>query len=520
MGYPMAPDAQQVIQFDYHQSLSIVPGGKAWSETVAISVRLFAEAFSSGWYREMFGKDAKSFLVLMAIVMHARPLRGEDLDLLVRLRMAAPDDEGRLYARVTDMGLADELGFHRDTVAACAARLQSLELITIVEIPDGMDFRDSHGQFSGSKVYLVAGDLETRLQKSIEHRAEKFRTVETPESDHRAEKFRTDRAEKSGMPAENFRINIDSIDSVVVVNGGFAAGDPALVVLKHFAARRGLPRYEPLPKEIRAVQALLADGFGVEEIAAGVEAAFERSSRPVRYFTYCERVIRQSRARAQAHPENRPPASGIADAQAEKSDPAPQPVEIPPELAAAARVYASANGDPGADVVARLALMAEACAAAAQSAGSTGAQWVADALSSALGRAQPQSLLAYAGKILENWTVHGRPQVAAPQNGSDAPAVPELQVFFDATGRRPLKDQREWVVRAIQEYNLTADYLRFYWQEWVRRDRKRSDLTWLEWAIKGEIPDTSGGRGAPAESGLEKLKQAVLLAALKGDANG
>ncbi len=135
-------------------------------------MRLSSEAFSSGWYRHFFGRDTRSFTMLMAIVMHARPLKGEDLNLLIQLGMATIQDEGRLYARVTDLGLADELGIHRETIAAGAQKLYELGLIDILRIPENVCFRDSHGHYAGVKVYLVSGLVEKQMDKSIQARVD------------------------------------------------------------------------------------------------------------------------------------------------------------------------------------------------------------------------------------------------------------------------------------------------------------------------------------------------------------
>src|SRR4030065_158556 len=101
---------QRVLQFEYQQSLVQDSDRPGWSEEVTVSVRLLSDALTSGWYRERFGNKGNDFVILIAIAMHARPLKGEDLALLVGLGMATPEDDGRLYARVTDLALADELG--------------------------------------------------------------------------------------------------------------------------------------------------------------------------------------------------------------------------------------------------------------------------------------------------------------------------------------------------------------------------------------------------------------------------
>ena len=146
--------------------------GKAWSERMDFGVTFWNNALSTGWIGENFGgRDMGDIGILLGIMFHARPLIGEDFDLLVRLNMASSDDLGRLYARVTDVALADELRCHRGTVHDAADRLAKKGLITIVPIPEEMardqKFRDSKGKFSGSRIYLIAGSLEEAMSKEM-----------------------------------------------------------------------------------------------------------------------------------------------------------------------------------------------------------------------------------------------------------------------------------------------------------------------------------------------------------------
>jgi hypothetical protein len=372
-----------VLLYACQQSISAPPTGNQWSETLAISIHLFSEAFASGWYREQFGKDSKSFLVLLGIVMHARPLCGPDLALLIRLGLATPADEHRLYARITDSGLADEIGFHRDTVARCAQQLADRGLIHIGLLPDGYGFRDSRGSFAGTKLYLVAGEVEKCLHKQLHHR----------------ESAPASRAEKFGRPAENFRTNIESLKESVVVNGGDTAGDSLHQIFSAFALRKCLPSYSPTPKERAAADQLLADGFQLDsDILPGIARAFDDAPRPVRYFTYCAHVIRESRKRAAPAPR---PGS---------SKPHTTDLPIPPELARAAALYARAAGQCGSDSLIRLGCMAQSCAGAAQAAGASGEDWLADALEEAIGRANPRHVLAYPSRLSRpNWRCFSRP---------------------------------------------------------------------------------------------------------------
>ena len=155
-----------LVIIEYTQSIAYEEDG-APQARLDISVRFTYEAFSSGWVRENFhGRGGPTdFLVKTAIANHARPLKGDDLRLLVSLGVATEADEGRLYARVTDVGLADELGCGRDTVKNAAQRLAEKELIRICDLPD--DFRDSKGQFSGTKAFLISGIPSNYISKAI-----------------------------------------------------------------------------------------------------------------------------------------------------------------------------------------------------------------------------------------------------------------------------------------------------------------------------------------------------------------
>ena len=167
---PEPAPQQQVIRFEYMQSLGW-KGESRWSEQIEARVTMTDAALSNGWLRQHFtGKKggATDFVILLSIVMHARPLKGSDLEYLLTLKMASSADEGRLYARITDLGLATELGIHRTTVAKSALRLANSGFIFILDIPAHLtSFRDSHGQFAGSKVYLLSGELEQFLPKAL-----------------------------------------------------------------------------------------------------------------------------------------------------------------------------------------------------------------------------------------------------------------------------------------------------------------------------------------------------------------
>ncbi len=498
---------QRVVQFEYCQSLVQDSDRPGWSEETSVSVRLLSEALTSGWYRERFGSRGNDLVILLAIVMHARPLRGRDFELLLHLGMAQRADEGRLYARVSDVALSYELGMNRMTIARATERLAEQGSIAILEVPEDMTaFRDSHGQFNGSKVYLLAGDLQSRFfEKDLQpvHRATKSSMAEL----NRATFHSTDAPDRATLystSAVTSRTNREVEESDEGVNDGSAIDLPNLA-LAYFARQKGAPDYQPSAKEQRAAERLVRDGFSLEQIQAGIDLAFERTP-PPRHFTHCASVVRDLARLQSAHsqPESRQPVTRILPASAGSPDTDTAEarfaeISMPKDLDRAVQIFNSTGRDLTDDVRLRLALMAESCALAAQNANSNGGTWLADALTLALGKAKPENLLGYADRVLGGWVLNGRLERPRPKAEDLAVLTPELAIFEQVTGRLPLRDQRDLVIRLIGQNQYTAEVLKPFWEAWVGRDRKRSDLGWLDWAARGGIPE----QNAPRQSGLD-----------------
>ena len=84
-------------------------------------------------------------------------------------------------------------------------------------------------------------------------------------------------------------------------------------------------------------------------------------------------------------------------------------------------------------MLARFRLMATRCDQAARAADATGGDWLADALTSALGVARPNNLLNYADAVLTDWIANGRsekPAKPAPKSKTPRRETP-------AAGREP-----------------------------------------------------------------------------------
>lgn len=240
-------------------------------------------------------------------------------------------------------------------------------------------------------------------------------------------------------------------------------GEPAQLevrVLRYFGNRRGIPDYQPTAKELAALQKLLAESFTYEQIIAGIDDAFSRPSKP-RYFTHCAAIARDL---ARRHQENQPPEAriqpetrGLEALPAVESPPAapqvknalaqsnaPEPaLVIDANLVRAVEVYRSTDREISSDLLARFRLMAARCDAAAKSHQSTGGDWLADALASALGVARPGSLLNYADAVLDDWIRNGRadrsrpvekPKQTRPKKGAESGVSRALQDYFDQHG--------------------------------------------------------------------------------------
>ncbi len=209
-------------------------------------------------------------------------------------------------------------------------------------------------------------------------------------------------------------------------------------VFAYFAECKGTSDYHPTVKEQAALEKLLADGFTFEQIVAGIDTACTRSDQP-RYFTHCAAIARDL---VRFQQESRKPEARSANADLpearkpetlEKTDQSPAqtpsvPVEIiETHLARAVEVYRSAGREISGDLLARFRLMAARCDAAAHTANATGGDWLADALTGALGVAKPNNLLNYADAVLSDWIANGRREMPAktvPQPKSPRREIP------------------------------------------------------------------------------------------------
>ncbi len=218
-------------------------------------------------------------------------------------------------------------------------------------------------------------------------------------------------AEKAWVPAAHQRKNSrSSIDDDVVDDEKEKSNELiAPAVFEHFARRKAVA-YTPSGRDHKLLKELLQAGYSLKQILAGIDAIFERGDNPQR-FTYCASAIQDQ---SPACPPADPAASvaRVSASPAEVVTPALQPHAVwcgacvPVELSEAAELCRAAGVTLTPETIARLRLLADHCASAAQQHQSTGSAWLTEALKRSVGRAQVD-VLAYAEAILQTWIEHG-----------------------------------------------------------------------------------------------------------------
>jgi hypothetical protein len=247
---------------------------------------------------------------------------------------------------------------------------------------------------------------------------------------------------------------------------------------------------------------MLSDGYSQQEILEWIDYAFSRTTKP-RHFTFVAILAREQAETLPPQPRTHPESGQQPEARTQPET--RSEAESQPDIHEAIAICQSTGREVTPDILARLRRMASSCDAAAQKQGSCGGEWLAEALEAGLGIAQPEKLLNYAAAVLGDWTTNGKPGGRTKTTDLPDELPPELLVFQQATGGRlPLPDQRPLVTQVIREKGYTAEALRPFWEAWVGRDRKRTDLDWLlDWAAKGQIPPAYGSGKAAAASAPE-----------------
>ncbi len=419
-----------IIQYEQSLGEEADPAKPGWSEHKEISVRVTSDALTGGWIQQ-FGKHPIDYLLLNVIALHARPLTDGDIEMLRPFGLATSRDLGKLFAYITDTGLADILRVDRKTVAASTQQL-ALDGHLIARALDSDAQIRLSGRFNGNAIYILSGrvairkeiiDRETGIHRDQildtvdAHRDQILDTVNPVEgvtvsnfspavsniSPHRVQDFRTNR--RGGGEEEEH-----SPQSI-------SADDPAFARFRCHA-----PDYVPDDKDIKALASLRRERIPDDILLAAIDDAFSRPRKP-RKFAYCAAIARdlsrnsdQPQAAAPKPEAEAAPAAAVAESRPTsragegEADAEAGNAELPPELAEAVALYASLTGKspPGNDDINRLSAMAAGCDPAARARDSTGAAWTLRALRLAV---QADDPLAYTKAVLDDWIENGLPDV-------------------------------------------------------------------------------------------------------------
>ncbi len=366
----------------YEQWLEQDADAPGWSEHKEITVRLTSDALTGGWLQQ-FGDHPVDYLVLTVIALHARPLTDDDIDLLLPLVTA--QDKGRLFAYLTDLGLADMLGMNRRTIIASTERLGNNGHLIARKLDKNIQLRFK-GRFNGDTVYILSGNVAIRkeLHDREKDRVQKMHTV----NDDRVHLMSPS---EQGMHTNlNTLVVVDAVDLEHI----FDFRDEA--VFGHFAAKKGNP-YKPTGNDRKALKRLREAGYSLQQITTAIDEAFDRGDNPTT-FAYCARIVEDYRPALPALPAA-PATPALLPA-----SPA-LPADLPEEIKALANTIAPHL--PERDIPNlghRLKTLADSCAEAASQHGATGEEWLRDALQRSTGKDDP---LAYAAAVLRAWAEHG-----------------------------------------------------------------------------------------------------------------
>ena len=170
--------------------------------------------------------------------------------------------------------------------------------------------------------------------------------------------------------------------------------------LAHFLERKGVA-YEFTEKDRRELAALFADGYSLDDILRGIDAAFALPSKPQR-FVQCARVTRQ-RFSPSGQAETQSPVIRPTDLQTPEAKVVS--VELGNALTLFERIIAA---PPAVGDAQKLKHLTAICDEAAQKAKSSGVLWLEEALELTLTAEGVQSPIRYAESILRAWIKHGK----------------------------------------------------------------------------------------------------------------
>jgi len=312
-----ADDQKQcALSIEHVQRLGIAPSGTP-THGRQLYIKIFEEFVSSGLAKRLGGNAT---LLLLAMGLHAGVLgdpkrRGakEEFDMLHQLGIVTEQDLGQLFTFVGRETLAAELGMDLKTISA---HVQRLIEAGIVEKRTNARLRLTNGQF-GSDLYIIrpesfigrfgSSDIPSGKSQRENFPLDGDQRENFPLDGNQRENFPLEKTGKNAQPEGNFpsKGNFSTQENFPPNNNVIKEQEEEYkeehnafnIIQSAFAQAIGATSYTLTEKEQRQLNALLSEGYTIEDIARGVRrAAQEARDRGQRInFSYCVPVIRRVR---------------------------------------------------------------------------------------------------------------------------------------------------------------------------------------------------------------------------------
>lgn len=275
------------IVVKHEQSLAYA-GSEGWQAGDIIFIQIYRGLVTSGMLAAVTGNATKA---LIALGLSASPLgvgsaqsRAFFQD-LVRGGVVKASDYGRLFCCIAHDKLAEQCGLSKNTLTRCAAELEERGMVEKRTIP-------VRGNQHYNLYFILQGSY---LDKYSTNRPPRQATelVTVPKIGTVNEEAAVPKNGTVPGIGTNFRSSPTTTTTTTTpVQEAGSSFDPD-AVLAHFAARKGVARYDSTAHDEKKLAQLKQAGYTQEEILAAIDRAFDQQppdAPPIRMFSYCATI--------------------------------------------------------------------------------------------------------------------------------------------------------------------------------------------------------------------------------------
>ncbi len=277
-----APKTGVILSIEQDQRIDLTVDGRAvrGNETY---IREYVGVIESGLMARM---SNAAYKILHALALRARilgdprrPRADEEFKELQQLGIVTARDKGLLFCFTSREQLMEDTGI--GSVHTVDAAMLELSEIRIVKRVSSGQPRLGRGWF-GPNVYLI--HPESFIAKFSGEGAREAVSASR-------------NGEQKLLPARGTESSLrNTVNRTLKINNNQQQEENE-IISKHFAASVGQESYAPSEKEIRKIAVLLAEGYTVEQICAGITRAVRRAQatgRQVHSLAYCIPEVRSA----------------------------------------------------------------------------------------------------------------------------------------------------------------------------------------------------------------------------------